>query len=78
MWEYFVEGDGSSSDARCILCEETVKSSGNTSNMLKHLKIKHTEQYDKVHEVQEEAKRQKQQQAPSMQKKQMTLIVTIE
>ena len=33
--------------------------SGNTSNMLKHLKSKHEEEYKEVNEQQEEAKRLK-------------------
>ena len=75
-WTYFDE-DGHGADPVCNLCGETVKTSGNTSNMLKHLKSKHEEEYKEVNEQQEEAKRLKSD-AQSKQSRQITLSSSLQ
>ena len=58
VWTYF-DGEESLTNPKCTLCGETVKTSGNTSNLMKHLKSKHAEQARLVQEEQEETKRLK-------------------
>lgn len=43
-WAYFSKKENSI--AQCKLCLKQVKFSGNTSNMLKHLKLHHAEQFN--------------------------------
>ena len=74
VWTYFTEGkDGK--DPTCTICNESVKTAGNTSNLLKHLKNKHHDAYQHVHEEQEEMKRLKEDKSGSCagSKKQVTL-----
>ena len=46
-WTYFDEVVYRT-DPVCNICGETIKTSGNMSNMLKHLKSKHEEAYIEV------------------------------
>lgn len=48
VWTYFDDGDETSEKVLCQICGERIVHSGNTSNMIKHLKIKHPEEYNSV------------------------------
>ena len=78
VWTYFDDSDGT--DATCVLCKDIVKTSGNTSNAMKHLKSKHQEEYQLVHAQQEESKRLRleQRQSSAEQSKQVSLETTLE
>ena len=45
LWVYFTETPAKN-EASCSLCNESIKTSGNTTNMSKHLKLKHAAEYD--------------------------------
>ena len=45
LWAYFTETPGKN-EASCSMCNESIKTSGNTTNMSKHLKLKHAAEYD--------------------------------
>ena len=55
-WTYYVE-TGIPEEAQCFLCKEVVKRSGNTSNMIKHLKSKHLIQHGEIFDSVSEPKR---------------------
>lgn len=74
VWIYF---DVVGTDATRILCNNTVKTSGKTSNGLKYLKNKHHKEFQIVQEEQEETKCQKTDQVLMTQPKQATLELTI-
>lgn len=39
IWKYFsVNGE---SDPKCVICGKSIKSTGNTTNLMKHLKANH-------------------------------------
>ena len=76
VWTYFEDGEGV--DATCSLCNEKVKTSGNTSNAMKHLKNKHHKEFELVQAEQDETKRLRAEQTPSKQSKQATLETTLE
>ena len=61
---------------KCTLCGEAVKSSGNTSNLMKHLKSNQVVQARLIEEEQEETKCQKAEQTPAKQIKQVTTRYT--
>lgn len=44
MWSYF--SSTNSQDAVCDICGKTVKSSGNTTNLVKHLRLNHNTEYE--------------------------------
>lgn len=46
VWLYFSCKD--SSDAVCDVCGKTVKYSGNTTNLAKHLRLSHKSEYDDI------------------------------
>ena len=73
---YFDNEEGT--DAICLLCNDIVKTSGNTSNALKHLKNKHHSEFQLVQEEQEETKRKKTDQQSVKGPEQATLVSTIE
>ena len=75
VWSYF-SGKGEASPVY-TLCGESVKASGNTSNMLKHLQLKHPEEFRLIREEQEAAKRLKTK-TPSTEGRQQTLAVAFE
>ncbi len=77
VWSNF-DKDEEGVDPACTICGEVVKSSGNTSNLLKHLKVNHKAEFQLVHEEQEEAKRQKLEAPTSRRPSQLTMELTIE
>ena len=77
VWTYF-DGEEVGVNPTCTLCGETVKTSGNTSNLLKNLKSKHEEQAKLVQAEQEEEKRLKAEQTPAEQPRQVTLKTALE
>ncbi|XP_076065617.1 uncharacterized protein LOC143039446 isoform X2 [Oratosquilla oratoria] len=48
VWTYFDNAKETSDKVLCQICGERIMHSGNTSNMLKHLKIKHPEEYKSI------------------------------
>ncbi|XP_066956779.1 uncharacterized protein [Macrobrachium rosenbergii] len=48
VWLYFEEHEYISAKVVCQICSDTVIHSGNTSNMLKHLKTKHESEYSEL------------------------------
>ncbi|XP_076062914.1 uncharacterized protein LOC143038000 [Oratosquilla oratoria] len=45
VWTFFDDGIGTSEKVVCQICGEKIVHSGNTSNMIRHLKIKHPGEY---------------------------------
>lgn len=77
VWPYS-DNEGGKTEPTCTLCGETVKTCGNTSNLLKHLKTNHEKEFKLVQEKQQEAKRLKAEQNPLKQARQLTLAAAIE
>lgn len=44
VWTYFDDCDGTSEKVLCQICGETIVRSGNTTNMIKHLRVRHPEE----------------------------------
>lgn len=75
VWTYFEVDEETT---MCNLCKEAVKTSGNTSNLMKHLKSKHFEEFKLVQAEQEETKRLRSEQTPAKKPKQVTLVASLE
>ena len=48
VWNYFSRSEDTSDEAKCSVCGDSIKTSKNTSNMIKHLKSKHLSEYQVV------------------------------
>lgn len=44
VWSYF--SSTNSQDAVCDVCRKTIRSCGNTTNLVKHLRLNHTSEYE--------------------------------
>ena len=77
VWTYFDKERGETEPV-CTICGESVKTSGNTSNLLKHLTCKHEKKFKLVNEEQEAVKRMREEQTPLKQPRQVTLKVSME
>ena len=75
-WTYFDRESGT--ESICTLCGESVKTSGNTSNQLKHLKIRHDKEYSLVQDEQEKTKIQKKEKLPVKQSNVTTIEMALE
>ena len=75
VWTYFEVDEETT---MCSLCKEAVKTSGNTSNLMKHLKSKHFEEFKLVQAEQEETKWLRSEQTPAKKLKQVTLVASLE
>ncbi|CAL1569599.1 unnamed protein product [Knipowitschia caucasica] len=54
-WDYFTrQGSG---EASCNVCLSTVKSCGNTTNLVQHLRVKHSAEYERLRAQREEQER---------------------
>ena len=60
IWNYFDPVEGETNVASSV-CGEKLKTSGNTTNLLKHLRLKHDSEFRLVAEEQSEAKISKRQ-----------------
>ena len=76
VWSYFI-GEGEESPV-CTLCGKSMKASRNTSNMLKHLQLKHSGEFKIIHDEQEAAKSLKTKKTSSTEGSQHTLAVAFE
>ncbi|XP_064083142.1 E3 SUMO-protein ligase ZBED1-like [Macrobrachium nipponense] len=73
VWLYFEEHEYISAKVVCQICSDTVIHSGNTSNMLKHLKTKHESEYSELEN--KKKKELEQSETPTTSKtKQMSLL----
>ncbi len=46
IWSYFTPVNND--EASCDICQKTIRHCGNTTNMIKHLKVKHPKEHDEV------------------------------
>lgn len=53
VWHYFIKSENAGT-SQCTVCSEIVKHANNTSNLFKHLKVKHPEQYQQAEKQREE------------------------
>lgn len=53
VWHYFIKSENAGT-SHCTVCSDIVKHANNTSNLFKHLKVKHPEQYQQAEKQREE------------------------
>lgn len=59
VWQYFVKTDENDLSPKCRTCQKEVKrDSGNTSNLRRHLQLKHVPKYQELIQQEEEKNRQ--------------------
>lgn len=46
IWSYYTPVNND--EASCDVCQKTIRHCGNTTNMIKHLKVKHAKEHDEV------------------------------
>ena len=46
IWSYFTPVNND--EASCDICQKTIRHCGNTTNMTKHLKVKHPKEHDEI------------------------------
>ena len=59
VWQYFEKTDENDLSPKCTTCQKQVKrDSGNTSNLRRHLQLKHVPKYQQLIQQEEEKHRQ--------------------